>query len=132
MKKHDGSASTIISGSFYLKFILVYELHSLENVLALARSRMLCQNYINYIYVIKSINIVSKMIQTPANILFTEFCRFLAYHRINICTASLRTLPLPPFDLVLTYFTYLAITTSYRSWPQLIWGAIHHELLQRS
>ena len=26
--------------------------------------------------------------------------------------------------------TYLAITTCYRSWPQLICGAIHHELLQ--
>ena len=31
----------------------------------------------------------------------------------------------------LTYLlTYLAITTCYRSWPQLICGAIHHELLQ--
>ena len=26
--------------------------------------------------------------------------------------------------------TYLAITTCCRSWPQLICGAIHHELLQ--
>ena len=26
--------------------------------------------------------------------------------------------------------TYLAITTYYRSWPQLICGAIYHELLQ--
>ena len=28
--------------------------------------------------------------------------------------------------------TYLAITTCYRSWPQLISGAIHHQLLQLS
>ena len=26
--------------------------------------------------------------------------------------------------------TYLALTTCYRSWPQLICGAIHRELLQ--
>ena len=36
---------------------------------------------------------------------------------------------------ILPYFiyyllTYLAITTCYRSWPQLICGAIRHELLQ--
>ena len=31
---------------------------------------------------------------------------------------------------MITYFTYLAITTCYRSWPQLICGTIRHELLQ--
>ena len=35
------------------------------------------------------------------------------------------------FLFYLTYLlTYLAITTCYRSWPQLICGAIRHELLQ--
>ena len=37
----------------------------------------------------------------------------------------------PPKASVVTYLlTYLAITTCYRSWPQLICGAIRHELLQ--